>query len=206
RKVSQFVAVELSAIYHDVVKDRLYTDAPDSPRRRATQSALYRLVTGLCQTLAPILAFTTDEAWEFIPGVKAGESVHLTDWQPLGFTRPAEEQVAWQKLMELRERALPELEKARQSKTIGKALEARLTASGPAGYIGPMVSHEENLRELLNVSQLRLAESDLTDLRIEVVPADGVKCARCWHWETDVGRNTGHPTICGRCLKTIGAT
>ena len=68
QKVSQFIAVELSSIYHDVIKDRLYTDAANSPRRRSTQTALHRLVTGLCQMLAPILAFTADEAWEFVPG------------------------------------------------------------------------------------------------------------------------------------------
>ena len=72
QKVSQFVAVELSSIYHDVIKDRLYTDAANSPRRRSTQTALHRLVTGLCQMLAPILAFTADEAWEFVPGKKHG--------------------------------------------------------------------------------------------------------------------------------------
>ena len=80
QKISQFVAVELSSIYHDVVKDRLYTDAANSPRRRSTQTALHRLVTGLCEMLAPILAFTADEAWEFVPGV-GGSSVHLAKWQ-----------------------------------------------------------------------------------------------------------------------------
>jgi len=76
QKLSQFAAVELSAIYHDVVKDRLYTDAANSPRRRSTQTAVHRLVSGLCRLLSPILAFTADEAWEFIPG-KTTESVHL---------------------------------------------------------------------------------------------------------------------------------
>ena len=84
QKVSQFVAVELSAIYHDVVKDRLYTDPANSPRRRATQTALHRMVAGLCKMLAPILAFTADEAWEFVPG-KTVDSAHLLTWQPLGF-------------------------------------------------------------------------------------------------------------------------
>jgi len=79
QKVSQFIAVELSATYHDVVKDRLYTDAANSPRRRSTQTALHRLVLGLCRLLSPVLAFTTDEAWDFIPA-KIRRIVHLTDW------------------------------------------------------------------------------------------------------------------------------
>ena len=80
QKLSQFIAVELSSVYHDVIKDRLYTDAANSPRRRSTQTALHRLVTGLCQMLAPILAFTADEAWEFVPG-KNVNSVHEANWQ-----------------------------------------------------------------------------------------------------------------------------
>jgi isoleucyl-tRNA synthetase len=80
QKFSQFIAVELSSVYHDVIKDRLYTDAANSPRRRSTQTALHRLVTGLCQMLAPILAFTADEAWEFIPGKPTG-SVHESEFK-----------------------------------------------------------------------------------------------------------------------------
>jgi len=82
QKASQFIAVQLSAIYHDMMKDRLYTDAANSPRRRSTQTALHRLVTGLCKMLSPILAFTTDEAWEFVPG-RPFESVHQAVWYPL---------------------------------------------------------------------------------------------------------------------------
>ena len=85
QKLSQFIAVELSSVYHDVIKDRLYTDAANSPRRRSTQTALHRLVTGLCQMLAPILAFTADEAWEFVPG-KNANSVHESEWQPSKFS------------------------------------------------------------------------------------------------------------------------
>ena len=90
QKISQFVAVELSAIYHDVIKDRLYTDPANSPRRRSTQTALHRLVTGLCQMLAPILAFTADEAWEFVPGKPTG-SVHESEFKPALFSRTPEE-------------------------------------------------------------------------------------------------------------------
>src|SRR5205807_9153438 len=84
QQVSQFAAVELSAIYHDVIKDRLYTDPANSHRRRSTQTALHRLVSGLCKLLAPICAFTADEAWEFVPGEGSG-SVHQALWQPTPF-------------------------------------------------------------------------------------------------------------------------
>ena len=125
QKVSQFIAVELSAVYHDVIKDRLYTDPANSQRRRSTQTALHRLVTGLCQMLAPILAFTADEAWEFVPGKKTS-SIHETVLKPANFSMTEAEGAAWKNLFALRGIALPELEKARQAKTIGKALEAKI--------------------------------------------------------------------------------
>src|SRR5207237_2516504 len=126
QKLSQFAAVELSAIYHDAIKDRLYTDPATSPRRRSTQTALDCLVTGLCRLLAPILVFTADEAWEFISGHIAGESVHEAELPLLSFNLSDVEQNGWGSLFKLREVALAELEKARQAKMIGKALDARV--------------------------------------------------------------------------------
>ena len=99
QKLSQFIAVELSSVYHDVIKDRLYTDAANSPRRRSTQTALHRLVTGLCQMLAPILAFTADEAWEFVPE-KNVNSVHESEFNLAKFILPKDEQAKWKKLFE----------------------------------------------------------------------------------------------------------
>jgi Isoleucyl-tRNA synthetase len=204
QKISQFVAVELSAIYHDVVKDRLYTDAANSHRRRSTQTALYKMVGRLCEMLAPILSFTADEAWEFVPG-KSFDSVHEVTWQPTAFERPADERATWARLFDLRELALPELEKARQAKHIGKALEAKLTIRGGPG-LSEVAPHLEELRELLNVSQLEIQPTGETATTVSVSKADGQKCERCWHWETDVGTNPEHPTICARCVKAVEGT
>jgi isoleucyl-tRNA synthetase len=202
QRVSQFAAVELSAVYHDIVKDRLYTDAANSPRRRSTQTALWRLARGLCGLLSPILSFTTDEAWEFIP--KSGaESVHLAIWTPEPFVLDAREDLSWKQLFELREAALPKLEEARQAKTIGKALEAKIKLSGIATAL-PSGDHDfAALRELLNVSQLVVQPRDSGPLEISVSQADGAKCERCWHWEKDVGSNSNHPTICARCVNAL---
>jgi isoleucyl-tRNA synthetase len=202
QKVSQFVAVELSAIYHDVVKDRLYTDPANSPRRRSTQTALHLLVGNLCKTLAPMLAYTADEAWEFVPG-RTGESVHQTEWRPSSFQMTDEERITWKSLFQLRELAMPELEKARQAKHIGKALEAKLSIAGPASVLQTAQKHLEDLRELLNVSQLAVNPTSDTATSITVSKAAGEKCERCWHWETDVGANKEHPTLCGRCVRAI---
>ncbi|HWD18704.1 MAG TPA: isoleucine--tRNA ligase [Verrucomicrobiae bacterium] len=204
QRISQFAAVELSAVYHDVVKDRLYTDAANSARRRSTQTALWRMARGLCAMLAPILSFTADEAWEFIPGNGAA-SVHLADWQPAPFSLAAPEDLAWKRLFEIREAVLPHLEKARQAKTIGKALEARVNLAGPAAALPGSDAELESLRELLNVSQLTAAANESRSLAVEIAPASGQKCERCWHWETDVGANPAHPTICIRCVTALQA-
>ena len=204
QKISQFVAVELSAIYHDIVKDRLYTDATNSPRRRSTQTTLYRLVNGLCRMLSPVLAFTADEAWEFVPG-KTTDSIHLVTWSPERFHRPASEEAFWTKLFHWRDLALPELEKARQAKTIGKALEAKLIFSAKPEALAEASANLPALRELLNVSQLEIAKSESSQVQVTVQKADGQKCERCWHWETDVGSQAGHPTICARCVQAVGA-
>jgi isoleucyl-tRNA synthetase len=202
QKVSQFVAVELSAIYHDVVKDRLYTDPANSHRRRSTQTALNRMLVGLCKMLAPVLAFTADEAWEYVPG-KSVASVHQLTWQPLGFQRAEPELATWKALFELRELALPELEKARQAKQIGKALEAKLTFAGSSSSLIAAQAHLETLRELLNVSQLEVQSGGEGAVTPQVSKAAGQKCDRCWHWETDVGSHPEHPTICARCVKAV---
>jgi len=226
QKVSQFIAVELSSVYHDVIKDRLYTDAANSPRRRSTQTALHRLATGLCQMLAPILAFTADEAWEFLPG-KNVNSVHEANWKSQTFVLSETENNFWKILFALRTNALPELEKSRQSKSIGKALEAKFSIKFPkpkvergmehlGSYlilgdwtgleVNSLVSAEtiQILQEILNVSKIEAAISDSVKAwEFIVSKADGQKCERCWHWETDIGQNAEHPTICGRCVEAV---
>jgi isoleucyl-tRNA synthetase len=223
QKVSQFIAVELSSIYHDVIKDRLYTARNGTEYRRSSQTALYRLVTGLCKMLAPILSFTADEAWEFVPGKPTG-SVHESEFKPKPFVRPDSEIYIWGALFNLRAQILPHLEKARLAKEIGKALDAKLTLFNPDelfAYDHGMFSkghlhfsrstlprwekqiHTGFLKELLNVSQLEIRADVNANVPVTVIKADGQKCERCWHWETDVGSNPEHPTICGRCVEAV---
>jgi isoleucyl-tRNA synthetase len=207
QKVSQFIAVELSSIYHDVIKDRLYTDPANSHRRRSTQTALHRLVTGLCQMLAPILAFTADEAWEFVPG-NMEDSVHQSNSKSSCFSLTESERQEWDYLLKAREIWLPMLELKRRDKTIGKSLDAKIQ---PAIEHMPELAMSKKLqdifKELLNVSQIGFLsyknnpEADFTSKA--VVHADGQKCERCWHWEKDVGSHAEHPTICGRCVEAV---
>jgi isoleucyl-tRNA synthetase len=224
--VSQFCAVQLSAQYHDVVKDRLYTDAANSPRRRSTQTALHRMVARLSQMLAPVLVFTADEAWEFIPGV-AEKSVHLSLWTPGRAKAAAEpnsaiaaipdgssgdvalpaieaDRALWSRLFSLREQALPELEKARQAKLIGKSLDAILHVAVPSAEFALVSAHAESLRELCNVSGLLVSEAAEAAIRVQIASELGwTKCERCWHSEPNVGIDPAHPGVCARCVEAV---
>ncbi|HXP61232.1 MAG TPA: isoleucine--tRNA ligase [Dongiaceae bacterium] len=229
QRLSQFVAVELSAVYHDVVKDRLYTDPANSPRRRSTQTALHRMVVSLCKTLAPVLSFTADEAWEFVPG-KTVASVHQLGWQPSDFELPEAERGQWANMFALRGLGLAELEKARQAKLIGKALEAKARVTVPASALAPPPNappgsepplqvgsttarfradfwspeNQAILQEILNVSALTFTPAaNGNAVAFEIAHADGQKCERCWHWETDVGSRPEHPTLCARCVQAV---
>ena len=203
QRISQFVSVELSSVYHDCVKDRLYADAADSPRRRATQTTLLRLCSGLARMLAPICVFTSEEAWEFLPGDKA-DSVHLADWPEESLNLTDEERADWENLFALREPALAELEKARQEKLIGKALEARVTITANPEALKTAQAHAETLRELINISQLKLTEDTSAEAAAySVTKAEGTKCSRCWRWEKSVGQYKNHPELCTRCMDAV---
>ena len=202
QKLSQFAAVELSSIYHDVVKDRLYTDPANSPRRRSTQTALHRMVTRLCQMLAPVLVFTADEAWEFIPG-KPTPSVHLSEWEPKAFALD-EGAGEWAQMLKLRDEFLKGMERMRQQKQIGKSLDAKIEIGGRTDEVKLVHRNLSQFQELLNVSQLIVdLAADFAEKHLSVGKADGQKCERCWHWETEVGANAEHPTLCPRCVEAV---
>ena len=131
------------------------------------------------------------------------DSAHELTWQPAKFERAKAEQAAWRTLFELRELALLELEKARQRKQLGKALEAKLSLVGSSQMLANANEHQESLRELLNVSQLEIKSDGADKVTVIVSRADGTKCERCWHWETDVGSHPDHPTICARCVRAV---
>ncbi|MEY4385481.1 MAG: hypothetical protein RLY20_764 [Verrucomicrobiota bacterium] len=199
--LSQFIAVELSAIYHDSVKDALYTGAVNSHERRSIQTVLYKLVTSLTKMLSPILVFTTDEAWAHIPGNKESDSVHGTSWIPAEFPGS---KLLINNLRFAREEVLPELEKARQAKLIGKSLDAKVVYSTKLPEVQEAVTRfAADFKRLLGVSQLQVMDFDQSKPQITVSKADGQKCERCWHWETDVGSNAEHPTLCGRCVEAV---
>jgi isoleucyl-tRNA synthetase len=196
----QFCAVELSAIYFDVVKDRLYTWKTDGRARRSAQTVLHLVAEDLVRLLAPVLSFTASEAWGHLPGKKA-ESVFLAGFPTR--KRPADADALegrYGRLFEVREVVQGKLEEARRAKLIGSPLEAMATVRAQGEQLRLLEEARAELPALFIVSKVVLAEGPLS---VEVARAPGVKCERCWIYAEDVGRDPKHPTICGKCADAL---
>ncbi len=202
--LNNFCAVDLSALYFDIVKDRLYCNAPASRERRATQTAMYDILSALAVVVAPVLSFTAEEIWAAIPG-SPGESVFLAEFpSPHPAWRDAELLRRWERVWEIRSQVTKALEAKRAAGEIGHSLEARvrLQASAADYQVLERIGAEE-LAAIYIVSQVELAKADA--LRVEVLEALGRKCARCWNYRESVGRNPGHPDVCARCADVVEA-
>jgi len=222
--IHNFCAVDLSALYLDIIKDRLYVSAPTDPKRRAAQTVCFETLTALVRLLAPVLTFTADEVWTHIPGGGKPASVHLVlfpdergEWinERLGQD--------WERLLEVRGEVSRALEAARQRGRIGKSIDAVVfLPSLPEEQWRPLLETkgEALLTTLFNVSGVRLRQraaegaatvyesQDIPGLTVEVLPAQDLgwrKCERCWTWSPRVGEDAGHPTLCERCVPVVHA-
>jgi isoleucyl-tRNA synthetase len=201
--IYSFTTVELSALYFDIVKDRLYTYAPKSLARRSAQTALYEIVHRLARLAAPVLAFTADEIWENIPGASdEAASVHLTLFPASEDAWDNEPLLArYEKLFDIRSAVMKALEDARTAKLIGSGLDAKVTIAAPAETKEFLRSFGEALHFDLIVSQVELQEG--AEPKVTVEKADGEKCERCWHYTTDVGADPRFPGVCARCVANL---
>jgi isoleucyl-tRNA synthetase len=217
-----FCAVDLSSLYLDIIKDRLYVSAPDDPKRRAAQTVCFEMLTALARLLAPVLSFTADEVWSYIPGRGKPESVHLVTF-PEERGEWINERLGgeWERLLEVRGEVSRALEAARKQGQIGKGVDAVVYfTSAPEEQWRPLLGGkgEELLATLFNVSAVRLSEppprgagiaydsQDIPGLALAVVPAQALgwkKCDRCWTWSPEVGADPRHPALCGRCLPVV---
>jgi isoleucyl-tRNA synthetase len=221
QRTNHFCVVELSAFYFDILKDRLYTYAPNSPGRRSAQTALWHIGEALVRLLAPILSFTCEEVWQYLPAVGSrGESVHLEKFPTasdiLGDSKTAAEDTVqredWKTLRAVREQVLKVLEDARAQKLIGKGIEAQLTITAADPVYSVLARYQGQLRYLFIVSAVRLEQgvsgNGAGGVSVQVSKADGQKCERCWNYSTHVGEDASYPTVCERCsaaLKEIEA-
>jgi isoleucyl-tRNA synthetase len=194
--INQFCAVDLSSLYVDITKDRMYCDTPDSPRRRATQAAMQEIFDALCRLLAPILVFTAEEAWRY----SSATSVHLQEFprsQARG--RQVIEQV--DELLRLRGIIGQAIEHARQEKIIGNALEASVLLNSDSNVTEKVP--KEELEEFFILSDLTIQPAK--EATASVTKTSHKKCARCWRHRPTVGKSKSHPDLCDRCESVVVA-
>jgi isoleucyl-tRNA synthetase len=224
QSLHNFCAVDLSALYLDVLKDRLYTSAADAPERRAAQTVCYRILDALVRLMAPVLSFTAEEVWDHFRVADKARSVHLADFPAVDRTWLDEKvERTWEVLLRVRGEAAKALEQARAAKLIGAALDAHVTLYASDPELRPRLegAGRRLLRELFIVSSLDLVpevpsaelgtgpdrvvlrETAVPGLAVEVRHAEGKKCGRCWTWSLAVGRDPEHPALCERCLPII---
>ena len=203
QRLNQMVTVDLSAFYADVSKDRLYTFAATSVERRSAQTAMFIMADGLARLLAPILPVTAEEMWKHLPAATREPSVHMArfpDGSALETWRDASLVAQWEQLIEVRDIANRELEAARQAKTIGNSLGARVTVRASGTALELLRSKADDLAMLLIVSEARL-EDGRGDLQVEVERAEGEKCPRCWRTVLLTAEG-----ICERCTTALRKT
>jgi isoleucyl-tRNA synthetase len=213
--LNEFTNSDLSALYLDVVKDRLYTFAPKSPARRSAQTAIWRIAEAMTRLIAPILSFTADEVWQYLPKLEERlPSVHLALFPGVVEIVPgsiAGLEADWERLMGVRESVMVALEELRATKQIGKSLEAFVRITPTEGSPDALVlkKYEYSLAEFFNVSQASVQVIGTTQETsvewIEVGLADGAKCERCWRVVPDVGADDRWQTVCSRCAEALDA-
>lgn len=198
--LNQFCAVDLSSLYVDITKDRLYCDAPDSSRRRATQATMRTLFEALARLLAPILVFTAEEAWGYLG---TGGSVHLQTFpQTEPDQRDEEAQRTVDELLRLRGVIGQAVEQARQEKLIGNALEAAVVLRCDTVKLSAL--RKEEVEEFFILSDLTLENANEPSATITRTPH--AKCSRCWRHRPSVGRSAAHPELCDRCESVVSSS
>jgi isoleucyl-tRNA synthetase len=216
-----FCGTVVSSLYMDILKDRLYCSLPDDPKRRAAQTVIYRILDGLLRLMAPILCFTTAEAWEHFHGLAQdaplSQSVFFTEFPMVDDIVPDKElDDRWERLLQIRTEITRVLEAARRDKVIGLSLDAEVLLEAGGELAIFLEENLELLKELCIVSGLRMvgklekgegmeigvAENE-EGMSIGVQPAIGAKCERCWVIEESVGKDDGHPTLCDRCCDVV---
>jgi isoleucyl-tRNA synthetase len=211
-----FCTVDLSSLYLDVLKDRLYTAGAASRARRSGQTAMCRILDAMTRLLAPMLTFTAEEIWEAMPpDAGKAESVHLTCFPEVDDAcLNADLGERWKTLIAVKGEISKAIEIARKNKVVGHPLDAAVIVHPPEKLRPLLEEHTEDLRSLLIVSQVTFAETkdrlaepftsaEFEGLSVSVSRASGRKCNRCWIYSESVGADSKHPSVCERCLKNL---
>ena len=203
--IHNFCVVDMSNFYLDVLKDRLYTEKADSPRRRAAQTAMYLILNAMTRMTAPILAYTSDEIWKFMPHSAADEASHVIyNEMPEKVAADVDDSFMefWNRIHELRDDVKKTLEPMIKEKTIKSSLEAKVTLSAGGETLGFLKQAEPELADAFIVSEVVIADNG-AELEITAEKAEGEKCERCWAIRKSVGADAEHPTLCAHCCETL---
>ncbi|ELA8729650.1 isoleucine--tRNA ligase [Morganella morganii] len=215
QRLMQFCSVEMGSFYLDIIKDRQYTAKSDGLARRSCQTALFHIAEALVRWMAPIMSFTADEIWNVMPG-KRPQYVFTEEWYDGLFGLNAQDSMNddyWATLLAVRGEVNKVLEQARADKLIGGSLEAAVTLYADDALAAQLNHLGNELRFVLLTSQADVkplsaapesaVNSELDGLRIGFGKAEGSKCPRCWHYATDIGQDSEHPELCGRCVTNV---
>ena len=203
--LSNFCSVDLGSLYLDVTKDRLYTMQEDSRGRRSAQSAMFRILEAFTRWIAPILSFTADEIWGFLPG-KRVDNVLFATWYDGLAPLPADAPLSaedFDKLLALREQMAKVLEPMRANGVIGAALDAEVAVSASPELVSKWQPLAEELRFLFISGDVSVTPVNADEVFVLAQPTSKLKCVRCWHHRVDVGTDAAHPELCGRCVSNI---
>jgi isoleucyl-tRNA synthetase len=210
--LNSFATIELSALYSDISKDRLYTFGAHSKERRSAQTAMYVIADGLTRLMAPILPVTADELWRHVPAASEA-SVHLAQFpsrDALAALRNAELESRWTRLVALRERVLAQIEPLRKDKHIGSSLQAKVVLSATPRELVFLESYASQLPMLFIVSDVELkpAPPDVDaheegEPRIAIERAGGTKCERCWRYVSAISADPSWAGLCDRCQEAL---
>jgi isoleucyl-tRNA synthetase len=208
--LNNFCSVDLSAVYLDILKDRLYTFRADSPLRRGSQTVLYEIIVAMTKLMAPVLSFTAEEIWRTLAGQPGGHlgvsSIHLStfpevqpQWQDAALAQ------RWERLLGYRTQVQGVLEGSRRDKTIGSSLEATVEIRADADTYEFLQPYRKDLATLFIVSHVTLVTSGEAKGQLAVVATKSSfgKCERCWNYREAVGKDVGHPTLCDRCVEAV---
>jgi isoleucyl-tRNA synthetase len=201
QRVHNFCVADLGGCYLDVLKDRLYTSPTRSLARRSAQTAMWHIAEAMVRWLAPVLSFTAEEIWSYLPGTRPRSVFHAT-WHVLPVIPDSD--IDWDALLDLRSEVARELERLREAGSIGAPLEAEVDIECPPGEYARIAALGDELRFFLITSAARVVENPASAARrITVRPTEAPKCIRCWHRRDDVGAHAEHPLICARCVSNV---
>jgi isoleucyl-tRNA synthetase len=215
QKIHHFCVIDLGGFYLDIIKDRQYTAKTDGLARRSTQTAMYHVLEALTRWLAPIISYTADEIWSYMPG-KRSESIFLETWYQdlveLDAASPMNREF-WQQIMAVRSAVSKELEKSRTKGDIGSSLNAEVELYCSDGYFKLLNKLENELHFVFITSNASVIaeqfspadaiQTEIEGVRLKVLVSEHPKCVRCWHQRYDVGEHEEHPELCGRCVSNV---